>query len=35
MLQLLIRVNEIDAVGTSRGDGSNIGKILVITDHSK
>ena len=35
MLQLLIRVNDRDAVDTWRGDGSKIDKILAITDHRK
>ena len=35
MLQLLIRVDDWGAVGTSRGDDSSIGKILAITDHRK
>ena len=35
MMQLLIRANDRDVVGTSIGDGSRIGKMLSITDHWK
>ena len=35
MLQQFIWANDRDIVGTTRGDGSIIGKILAATDHRK